>query len=1258
MDFYQVKDRQTKSGVEVFADFVVRPSKDLMVRGGAFYAVWDERAGLWSQDEYTVQNLIDADLYAEAEKLSRPEVSVTVRSLSSFASKSWMSFRSYIGNMPDSHKQLDSTLAFSNTPPRKADLSSKRLPYALEAGSITAYDKLMSVLYAPEEREKLEWAIGAIVSGDSKRIQKFVVLYGEAGTGKSTFLNIVQQMFDGYYMSFDAKSITGSNNTFATEVFKDNPLIAIQHDGDLSKIEDNTRLNSIVSHEEMTMNEKYRSAYTGKVNAFLLMGTNQSVRITDAKSGLIRRLIDVHPTGRKVAPDEYNALMTQISFELGAIAHHCLQEYRKRGKSYYSNYRPLDMMVRTDVFYNFLVANFDLFKEQDGVTLKQAWSLYKEYIDEAGLDFKMNLHRFRDELRNYFEEFHDRIYLDGVDVRSWYAGFKTDKLGSVKPFEPVIPSLAMDYEISLLDEALAGQPAQYASSGETPKKEWAKVTTTLSEIDTRKLHFVKPGENYIVIDFDLKDDSGEKSLERNLAAASLWPATYAEFSKGEAGIHLHYLYDGDVATLSSVYEDGIEVKTFRGDASLRRKLTKCNNIPVATINSGLPLKERRVIDADTIRSERGLRAMILRNLLKEFHPATKPSIDFIWKILDDAYNSGLTYDVTDMRGRVLAFANNSTNNAMYCVKMVMSMKFASESDIVPEQRSIKPPKDDRLVFYDLEVFPNLFVACWMFDGSDTVVRMVNPTPKQAEELAAMKLVGFNNRRWDNHILYARMMGYSNQQLFDLSQKMIVAKDKHAFFADAYNISHADIYDFSSRKTSLKVFQIELGLNHQELGLPWDQPVPEELWEKVTDYCANDVVTTKEVFASRKQDYVARQILAALSGLSVNDTTQRHTARIIFGNDRRPQEKFKYTDLSERFPGYSYEFGKSTYRDIDPGEGGYVYAEPGMYSNVAVLDVASMHPTSIELLELFGPYTERYTALKNARVAIKRKQYAEAKKMLGGALAPYLDSEDDAKALSDALKIAINIVYGLTSASFDNPFRDLRNKDNIVAKRGALFMIDLMKAVQDKGLQVVHIKTDSIKIPDASPEIIDYVMQFGRDYGYEFEHEVTYEKFCLVNDAVYIAKTQGKKAATQEVVLGDGETALSDGKWTATGAQFANPYVFKTLFSGEEIIFDDYVQTKTVTAALYLKFGEDEPHFVGRAGAFVPVQPGTGGGQLLRGKDGAFHSATGAKGFDWREAVTVRELGLEGDIDLDYYRKLVDAALANISKFGDAEWFRS
>lgn len=1245
MDFFKIDTKEMKSGIEVYPDFIVGRSKDLMVRGKSFYALWDENQNRWSIDEYDVQRLVDEELYHYAnDAMTSTGVSMNVKYLQSFNNNGWKEFRKFMQNISDSNHQLDEKLTFANTETKKSDYVSRSLPYSLAPGDYSAWDELVGMLYSVEERAKLEWGIGAVVSGDSKKIQKFIVLYGPPASGKSTILNIINKLFEGYTTSFEAKALGSTNGTFSTEVFKNNPLVAIQHDGDLSKIEDNTKLNSIIAHEEMTMNEKFKASYTSRVNAFLFMGTNQPVKISDAKAGIIRRLIDVHPSGSKFPSHHYHALMAQIDFELGAIAQHCLEVYLKMGKNFYNGYRPLEMMLQTDIFFNFIEANYDIFKKQEGTTLKQAYGLYKEYCNETGIERQLPQYKVREELRNYFQEFKDRAVVDGVMVRSYYIGFTAHPF-KIPSKDDTSFSLVMDEIKSIFDEEYSSYSSQYATIEETPKNRWLSVKTTLADIDTTELHYVQVPENHIVIDFDLKDENGEKSLERNLEAASVWPATYAELSKSGAGVHLHYNYEGDTSELSNVYSDGIEVKVYTGNASLRRRLSKCNNVPVSIISSGLPFKEKKVLNSDIIKSERGLRDLIARNFRKEIHPGTKPSIDFIQKILDDAYESGIPYDVSDLKSKLIAFANNSTNQPLQALKIVQLMKFQSEEPILQTTHEIK---DERLVFFDVEVYPNLFVVCWKYAGDDNVVRMINPSAQEVEGLFSFKLVGFNNRRYDNHILWGCYMGYDNEQLFKLSQKIIVDKSYSSMFGEAYDLSYADIYDFSSEKQSLKKFEIDLGIHHMEMDLPWDEPVAEEDWAKVVEYCANDVVASEATFESRKQDFIARQILAELSGLTVNHTTQNHTAKIIFGNDRYPQRNFVYTDLSKEFPGYVYEMGKSTYKGEDVGEGGLVYAEPGIYENVALLDVASMHPTSIEQLNVFGEYTPKFTALKNARIAIKHGDYDSARKMLGGKLKPYLHDKADAEALSYALKIVINIVYGLTSAKFENAFRDVRNKDNIVAKRGALFMIDLKEQVQAMGFLVVHIKTDSIKIPNATPELIEAIILFGKKYGYDFEHEATYAKFCLVNDAVFVAKVGSEK----------------DYWWKAVGAQFQHPYVFKSLFSKEPITFDDMCETKEVKqGAIFLDFDAVQKpmfeykgmHFVGRTGLFVPVTQASGGGLLLRVNEGKQYAVTGTKGYFWVEAEMIKTLGMDDiEIDMTYFDHLADAAIKTINKFGDFE----
>ena len=1361
LDFFMVATRvKKKDYTEVYPKFLIKKSKDLMIRGGDFYAVWCEEIGMWSTDEQDVFDLIDhtLDNYVRDNGLEG-----SVRTLHMWDAESGMvdAWHKYCQKqMRDSFETLDETLIFATKDGRtkRTDYASKTLPYALEPGDISAYERLISTLYSKEERHKIEWAIGAIVSGDSKHIQKFMVLYGSAGTGKSTILNIIQMLFEGYYSTFDAKALGSTNGVFALEPFKNNPLVAIQHDGDLSRIEDNTRLNSLVSHEEQTVNEKHKSLYSAKFKCFLFMGTNKPVRITDAKSGLIRRLIDVSPSGNKLSPSEYEDTMSRIKFELGGIASHCLAVY-KENPGYYNTYIPKNMLGASNDFYNFVEDSFFIFQKENATTLKSAWEMYKEYCAEAKVSYPYSQRVFKEELKNYFDDFKDRYVTEGgIRVRNYYMGFKGDKFDEKTDNEET--SLTYEWidlkeQLSVFDQVCYDLFAQYAKEDGKPIKKWKNVSTRLKDLDTKRLHYVMLPLNHIIIDFDIPDENGEKSLELNLKEANKWPKTYAEVSKSGKGIHLHYFYTGDPEMLERLYKEHVEIKVCTGNSSLRRKLTLCNDLPIATLSSGLPLKgEKKVVGKEVIKSEKGLRTLIFKNLNKEVHPATKPSIDFIFKILEDAYESGLHYDVSDMRNAVLTFAANSTNQAEYCLKLISKMKFKSDEPSEGQDSA------GNIAFYDIEVFPNLLLVCWKWEGDDKpIVRMFNPSPTDIEGLLNHKLIGFNCRRYDNHIIHAALMGYSVERCYEIS-KSIIAGERNAFFGEAYNHSYTDIYDFASagNKKSLKKLEIDMGIHHQELGLPWDEPVDRKLWNKVAEYCDNDVRATEAAFHYLKADWTARQILAALTGLTVNDTTNTLTTRLIFGKNREPQSEFCYRNMADvcdtidvdvlqflrvacpdmigdnvrsfispatddnitsvlpYFPEYTFESGESIYRGESVGEGGYVYAEPGVHTNVALLDVASMHPHSIIAECLFGPrYTKIFRELVEARVAIKHEDWETLKTYLDGKLMPYADrvvkGEMTSKDLANALKTAINSVYGLTAARFTNPFRDKRNIDNIVAKRGALFMVDLKYEVMKRGFTVAHIKTDSIKIPDATPEIIDFVMKFGTKYGYTFEHEATYEKMCLVNDAVYVAKYADKDWCQGHYGYLPDDNKKKAGTWTATGTQFQVPYVFKSLFSKEKIEFDDLCETKSVTSSLYLDMNETLPDvtdaekqleklqkeykklyklwqeenirdgseqldgldmdiedckkeiskghnyiFIGRVGQFCPIKDGCGGGILVREKDGKYHAVGGTKGYRWLESEMVKSMNWGDMIDRRYYEDLVEKAKEAIEKYSDLEWF--
>ena len=1304
-DFLKVTKTFRNSRYYYKPTFITKTSiKDLLVRGQAFYAVFDHSTGFWTKEKARLIEMIDEQVREYAENdvgnsiLSDEAHGPVIVQMADSANHIVEQFDRFCKTLGDNQEHmLDMKMLFSNSEVSRKDYATKTLDYPLQYCPTPYYDALCETLYLPDEREKWEWAVGCMIAGESSKIQKMFAFYGEPGTGKSTIISgiLAKQVMGGrkagYAVKFEAVNLVGGNE-FGTDFLENDSILAYDDDAELDKINARSTLNKIVSHETVRVNCKFKSPFMTNPNCIVFVGTNDPIQLSP-NSGMRRRLIDIRPTGNLVSADMYDECMEHIPFEKSGIAWRCLQVYKKLGRHYYDHYIAEDMLARTSPFHNFVVEN--VMELKDGISLAKAYDMYVSYAEICKYKNVIVRYKFRDTLKLYYDK-----YSDGK-----FEGFRWEKIGEKRPETVKIDIcgwLQFDKTNSLFDKKFAGQPAQYANEEGLPSYKWSNVNTTLSDISTNKLHYVKMPEEIICLDFDIRGEDGEKSFEKNLEAASKFPPTYAELSKSGCGIHLHYIYTGgDPKELSRIYEDNVEVKVFTGNSALRRCLTKCNDIPIAELSSGLPMKVKggkNMVDWDGFKNEKILRAMIIKNLKKEYHPATKPSIDYIDKLLSDAYDSGVSYDVRDLQNDILAFAMGSTNKADYCVELVSRMHFCSK-DILENERELENNTVDEnapIVFFDVEIAPSYkqyveycnnngidinplipkdskahFLICWKYRGDGKKIqKMLDPKPEEVEALFKYRLIGFNNRDYDNHMVWAASQGYTPSELYSLNSKIIVEKDRKAKFGQAYNISYTDIYDFAAgdNKMGLKKYEIKLHLDHVEWDRPWYEPIPDDRLVDWVNYCSNDVLSTEVVFDYLKDDYEAREILAKLAGGTVNDTTNSLTTKLLTHDIPDPQSQYIYTDLSTIFPGYEYhpegidkerystEPGtkvstrKSIYMGEDPSEGGFANCpQPGVYFKVGLFDIVSMHPHSAIRLKIFGEeITKRFENLVEGRVAVKHIRevgddaYKEAIRRLGPIVEEIFDGvkpEDvkaKAKAVANALKTAINSVYGLTSAKFDNKLRDPKNVDNIVAKYGALFMITLKHKVQEMGYTVVHIKTDSIKIANVDDNIKKFIMDFGKKYGFTFEHEATYSKMCIVDDAQYVAYE----------VEADGEK-LKEPFWTVTGAKFAPPYLFKNLFTHEEVVFDDYPEIKSVSdAAIYISTdGTDK--FIGRIGSFVAVKEGYGG-ELVRVKGDKRAAVTGTKGYLWNESEIIRKH--PDRLDLDYYRNECDKAIEAINEY--------
>jgi hypothetical protein len=208
--------------------------------------------------------------------------------------------------------------------------------------------------------------------------------------------------------------------------------------------------------------------------------------------------------------------MARIPFELGAIAKHCLDVYKSMGFTYYDRYKPTNMFGATNDMYNFVYDHYDIFADEKYVSLKSAWTMYKEYVEETKIEYPFSMRLFKAEIGNYFEKFDERVRLGNGDrLRNVYRGFKKDMF-QISEFvedddddndngpddidEPYFDDdesveldwLDLTYMHSKLDDILKDCPAQYGDKDEKPQRALDKVNTTLNDLDTHRLHYVQP----------------------------------------------------------------------------------------------------------------------------------------------------------------------------------------------------------------------------------------------------------------------------------------------------------------------------------------------------------------------------------------------------------------------------------------------------------------------------------------------------------------------------------------------------------------------------------------------------------------------------------------------------------------------------------------------------------------------------------------------------------------------------------------------
>ena len=243
MDFYDVVVSEFGSNNRTFdykvkPDFLYANTKDLICKGGAFYAFWD--GATWRTDLDDVISTVDKSVIAKTEELKQkyPDRAIVSYQMNSNSSMVMRDFTSYTKMKQQSQVLFNSRILYSEDVQVREDYATTQLSFTPAVGETPAFDELMNVLYSEPELEKIMWFVGALYSNEMSKIEKFMFLYGGKGSGKGTVIKILKMLFEGYHAPISLEQLT-SKSEFATSQIQEVPLL-LDDDADLSRIPSDT----------------------------------------------------------------------------------------------------------------------------------------------------------------------------------------------------------------------------------------------------------------------------------------------------------------------------------------------------------------------------------------------------------------------------------------------------------------------------------------------------------------------------------------------------------------------------------------------------------------------------------------------------------------------------------------------------------------------------------------------------------------------------------------------------------------------------------------------------------------------------------------------------------------------------------------------------------------------------------------------------------------------------------------------------------
>lgn len=383
-------------------------------------------------------------------------------------------------------------------------------------------------------------------------------------------------------------------------------------------------------------------------------------------------------------------------------------------------------------------------------------------------------------------------------------------------------------------------------------------------------------------------------------------------------------------------------------------------------------------------------------------------------------------------------------------------------------------QQQELLFYDIEVFAHDAIVVFK-DENKKLKRVFHNNFIQLENFIKGKtLVGYNNYYYDDKILTYMLDLKTPQQIKQLNDKIIAGENININYFKRKKIKSLDSFQQIFSMPSLKKIEGNLGKMILESSVPFtiDRPLTSKEFEEVLQYCSYDVDMTVEVFKKRikpyfKPKFALVEMLGREDAIKWNTTTI--SANLLL---KKPLTKWANIRIDEwmlelvppevRDLWLTKEKGSITIQEfkneIQFGFGGLHGAHQTIKKayNVKLLDVTSMYPNIILILNALSHASGKYKEILEQRIKIK-----------------HVD-----EILSDGLKLVLNSVYG----NLNNKYSLLFNPKAAfsVCIYGQIALYELCKRIAPF-CTILNINTDGVAFIPEDDGYLEMIKEWENDF---------------------------------------------------------------------------------------------------------------------------------------------------------------------------------